>query len=80
LLDDPEALREVFEYHIVADDLSRDEIFGFDSISTVQGEAIAITDDGYSLNGEASFFAVDQTASNGTAHAITAVLIPPEAG
>jgi uncharacterized surface protein with fasciclin (FAS1) repeats len=80
LLDDPEALREVLEYHLVADDLSREDIFGLDSITTIQGEPIAVTDDGYTLNGEASFFAVDVPATNGTAHVINGVLIPPGTG
>lgn len=80
LFDDPEALREVLEYHLVADDLSREDIFELDSMTTIQGEAIAVTDDGYTLNGEVSFFQPDFAATNGTAHAITGVLVPPGTG
>lgn len=78
LLADPEALREVLLYHVVAGRVFSTDVVGLSAAETVQGSSISITFDGETvlLNGAASVIAVDVEASNGLIHVIDAVILP----
>ncbi|TVR63395.1 MAG: fasciclin domain-containing protein [Gemmatimonadales bacterium] len=79
LLADPDALREILLYHVVAGTVLSGDVVGLSSAETVQGSSIAISIEGESvvLNGAATVVAVDVEASNGVIHVIDAVILPP---
>lgn len=79
LLADPDALREILLYHVVAGQVLSGDVVGLTSAETVQGSSISISiDDGtVVLNGTANVVAVDVEASNGVIHVIDAVILPP---
>jgi len=78
LLADPDALREILLYHVVAGRVLASDVVGLNSAETVQGSSIAISIDGDTvvLNGAANVVAVDVEASNGVIHVIDAVILP----
>ncbi len=80
LLADPEALKQVLLYHVVAGTVTSDQVVGLTSADTVEGSpiSIAVVDGGVVLNGSANVVTVDIAASNGVIHVIDAVLLPPE--
>jgi transforming growth factor-beta-induced protein len=80
LLADPDALREVLLYHVVAGSVPAEDVVGLTSAETVQGSAVSIEVVGGSvvLNGESTVIATDVEASNGIIHVIDAVLLPPD--
>ena len=73
-------LASILTYHVVAGEVTADQVVNLTSATTVQGEDLAITVDNGSvfING----VAVSQTdvmASNGVIHIIDGVLLPPSA-
>ena len=79
LLADPEQLRAVLTYHVVAGQVTAADVVGLESAPTVQGESVGIgvMDGMVVLNGASTVVAADVAASNGVIHVIDTVLLPP---
>ena len=78
LLPENEAvLTSILTYHVVAGEITSDQITDGD-VETVEGQSVTIgTEDGVMVN-DATVVIADVEASNGVIHAIDAVLIPPD--
>ncbi len=76
---EPEALQAVLLYHVVEENLSGFDLMGMSSVSTAQGSEIAVSvaDGPIVLNGASTVTIANVIGSNGTAHVVDAVLIPP---
>jgi len=79
LLADPEALKEILLYHVVAGEVMAADVVGLTSADSVQGSpiAIAVEDGMVYLNDSAKVTATDVMASNGVIHVIDQVILPP---
>jgi len=79
LLEDPEALKAILLYHVVAGKVTSDQVVGLTSADTVGGPAIkiAVEDGTVTLNDSAKVVQTDIEASNGVIHVIDSVLLPP---
>jgi uncharacterized surface protein with fasciclin (FAS1) repeats len=79
LLADPEALKKILLYHVVAGEVTADQVVGLTSADSVEGAPIAISVKGGSvfLNDSAKVVTTDVMASNGVIHVIDAVILPP---
>ena len=79
LLADKEALKNVLLYHVVAGDVTADQVVKLTSATSVEGAPIAISvkDGKVYLNGSAQVVTPDVMASNGVIHVIDQVLLPP---
>jgi uncharacterized surface protein with fasciclin (FAS1) repeats len=76
LLADPEQLRAVLTYHVVADAVPASEVVELDRVPTVQGGMLPVsTMDGVQI-GAAKVIQADVMASNGIIHVIDTVLVP----
>jgi transforming growth factor-beta-induced protein len=76
LLADPEALRDVLLYHVVADDLTAADVLASSSLTTVQGGTISVQAENATLNGMVNLIETDIIAENGVIHLIDMVLMP----
>ena len=76
---EPEALQAVLLYHVVESNLSAFDLTGMSAVPTAQGSQIAISvaDGQIVLNGASTVTISNVVGSNGTAHVVNAVLIPP---
>jgi uncharacterized surface protein with fasciclin (FAS1) repeats len=76
---DPAALEALLLYHVVQDNLSGFDLVGMSAVPTAQGSEIAISvaDDEIVLNGSSTVTIANVIGSNGTAHVVNAVLVPP---
>ncbi len=76
---EPDALAAILLYHVVNDNLSGFDLEGMTSVTTAQGGdvAIEVTDGQIVLNGASVVTVSNVIGSNGTAHVVNAVLIPP---
>ena len=79
LLADKEALKQVLLYHVVAGDVTADQVVKLTSATSVEGAPIAISvkDGKVYLNGSAQVVTPDVMASNGVIHVIDKVILPP---
>lgn len=79
LLADPEALKQVLLYHVVAGKVMSDQIVGLTSADSVAGAPISISvkDGTVTLNDSAKVVTTDIETSNGVIHVIDAVILPP---
>ncbi|MDP2217134.1 MAG: fasciclin domain-containing protein [Methanolobus sp.] len=78
LLADEEALRAVLTYHVVAGEYMASDVIEMESLTTVQGEEIAIlVADGNVMVNNATVIQTDIEASNGVIHVIDQVILPP---
>ncbi|HEY3333911.1 MAG TPA: fasciclin domain-containing protein [Candidatus Limnocylindrales bacterium] len=79
LLKDPEALKAILLYHVLAGKVTSDQVVGLTSADTVGGPAIKITvkDGSVYLNDTVKVVTTDIAASNGVIHVIDGVLLPP---
>jgi uncharacterized surface protein with fasciclin (FAS1) repeats len=76
LLADPDQLRAVLTYHVVADAVPASEVVELDRVPTVQGGMLPVsTMDGVQI-GAAKVIQADIMASNGVIHVIDTVLVP----
>ena len=76
LLANPEQLKKVLLFHVVAGSVSSGEVVKLDSAMTLNGEKLMIsTKNGVMVN-NATVIKTDIAASNGTVHVIDTVLIP----
>ena len=77
LLADVPALTNVLTYHVVADELTSDEVVQLSAAASVQGQDIPIVvdDQGMTIGG-ASLVQADIKATNGVIHLIDGVLLP----
>ena len=76
---EPEALQAVLLYHVVESNLSAFDLMGMSAVPTAQGSEIAISvaEGQIVLNGASTVTIANVVGSNGTAHVVNAVLIPP---
>jgi uncharacterized surface protein with fasciclin (FAS1) repeats len=79
LLADPEALKAVLLYHVVAGKVTSDQVVDLTSADSVEGSPIAISvvDGVVMLNESAKVVTPDVQASNGVIHVIDQVILPP---
>ena len=79
LLADKEALKQVLLYHVVAGDVTADQVVKLTSATSVEGAPIAISvkDGKVYLNGSAQVVTPDVMAANGVIHVIDKVILPP---
>jgi uncharacterized surface protein with fasciclin (FAS1) repeats len=79
VLADTGLLTTVLTYHVVPGKLFIGQIATSDSLETVQGESITVSNVGGSLqlDGRVGFVATNIEASNGIVHVIDGVLLPP---
>ena len=80
LLEDPEgALKDILLYHVAEGAVPAETVVTLDSVTTIQGEPIAIMvmDGNVMLNDSANVIITDIAASNGIIHVIDSVLLPP---
>jgi uncharacterized surface protein with fasciclin (FAS1) repeats len=76
LLDDPEKLKKVLLYHVVAGTVTSGEVVKLETASTLNGEKIAIDATKGVMVNDANVVKADISASNGVVHVIDTVLIP----
>jgi len=76
LLADTDALAEVLLYHVVQGELTAADLDGYSSVTTLQGQEIAVTSGSVVLNG-VTVSQADIMAENGIIHVIGEVLLPP---
>lgn len=73
-----DVLRDILEYHVVAGAAVRSTELTNGNVETVNGEEIVVsTTGGVKLNSTVNVITADVEASNGIAHVIDAVLVPP---
>jgi uncharacterized surface protein with fasciclin (FAS1) repeats len=78
LLNNPEELKKVLLYHVVAGEFKAADVLGLTSAPSVLGPDIDIdTTNGVFLNGDSEVIQTDVMAKNGVVHVINKVLIPP---
>ena len=78
LLADPEALRNILLYHVVAGKVMSTDLSDGMTAETLQGAPITVNiADGAVKVNEANVIAPDVQASNGVIHVIDAVILPP---
>jgi uncharacterized surface protein with fasciclin (FAS1) repeats len=79
LLKDPEALKQILLYHVIAGTVTSDQIVKLTSADSVAGPAIkiAVKDGKVVLNDSATVVTPDVMASNGVIHVIDQVILPP---
>ncbi len=79
LLADPEALKQILLYHVVAGKVTADQVVGLTTADSVEGSPIAISvkDGTVYLNDAAKVVTADVLASNGVIHVIDQVILPP---
>jgi len=79
LLADPEALKQILLYHVVAGEVKADQVVGLTEATSVEGSPIKISvaDGVVTLNDSAKVVTTDVMASNGVIHVIDAVILPP---
>jgi uncharacterized surface protein with fasciclin (FAS1) repeats len=79
LLEDPEALKQILLYHVVAGKVTADQVVGLTSADSVAGPAIeiAVKDGTVFLNDNAKVVTTDIETSNGVIHVIDQVILPP---
>lgn len=76
LLADPEALKQVLKYHVVAGRVTARDVAGLSSAKTVQGQSVDIdTSSGVRVD-NANVIKTDIMASNGVIHVIDSVILP----
>jgi transforming growth factor-beta-induced protein len=75
LLADTAALTTILRYHVVPGIVGAAEVVGSTSLTTLQGENIAVAST--VLNGSVNITATDNWACNGVVHVVDAVLLPP---
>jgi uncharacterized surface protein with fasciclin (FAS1) repeats len=80
LLKDPEALKAILLYHVVAGKVTSDQVVGMSSAKTVNGAPITISvkDGSVYLNDTVKVVTTDIETSNGVIHVIDGVLLPPK--
>jgi uncharacterized surface protein with fasciclin (FAS1) repeats len=78
LLANPDALRAVLTYHVVAGRVTAADVLALPAATTVQGEDVSIMADpnGVKVN-DAMVIMPDVLASNGVIHVIDSVILPP---
>lgn len=77
LLKNPEQLKAVLTYHVVAGNVKAADVVKLTSATTVNGKAVPITVTGEIVNvGPAQVTKTDIAATNGTIHVIDTVLVP----
>jgi uncharacterized surface protein with fasciclin (FAS1) repeats len=79
LLKDPEALKKILLYHVVAGKVTSDQVVKLTSADTVAGPAVKISvkDGSVYLNDTVKVVTTDIEAANGVIHVIDGVLLPP---
>ena len=76
LLADPDALRDLLLYHVIADDLTAADVLAATSLTTAQGGKITVQAEAVTLNGTVNIIETDIIAENGVIHLIDTVLMP----
>jgi uncharacterized surface protein with fasciclin (FAS1) repeats len=77
LLADPDKLKQVLLYHVVAGKVTAKDVVKLDSAKTAQGGSVDISVDGKTVMVDgAKVVAADVMATNGVIHVIDTVLIP----
>jgi len=80
LLANPDQLKKVLLYHVVAGKVMAADVVGLSSADTVEGSPIKVSvkDGSVYLNDTTKVVTTDIAASNGVIHVIDQVLLPPD--
>jgi uncharacterized surface protein with fasciclin (FAS1) repeats len=77
LLRDPEKLRSILTYHVVAGRVTAAEVVKLEGAATVNGASVEIrTKEGTVMVDEATVVRADVMASNGVIHVVDTVIVP----
>jgi transforming growth factor-beta-induced protein len=77
LLDDTEALSEILLYHVVAGQVTSDQVVKLATAQTVEGSDVTIrVEDGKVFINDAEVVTTDILTSNGVIHVIDRVILP----
>ena len=77
LPENQDALTDILTYHVVAGEVTSDQVTA-GPVATVEGSDIEISTDGGVMVNDANVTATDVMASNGVIHVIDAVLVPAD--
>lgn len=77
LPENKDALTKILTYHVLAGEVTSDQVTAGD-VATVEGSTVTITTDGGVKVNDANVVATDVAASNGVIHVIDAVIVPPD--
>lgn len=73
-------LQSILTYHVVAGNVTADQVVNLDAATTVEGSDVTIAVEGGSVRvNDATVIQTDVLASNGVIHIIDTVLLPPAA-
>lgn len=77
---DPEVLKQVLLYHVVAGNMTGEQVTAATQLASAEGASLNIAANGSTvkINDTATITSVDMTASNGVVHVIDSVLLPPD--
>ena len=77
LLKDPEALKKILTYHVVAGKVMASDVVKLDSAQTVEGASVKVTvKDGEVMIDNAKVVKADILCDNGVIHVIDTVILP----
>ncbi|MBV7336117.1 fasciclin domain-containing protein [Chloroflexi bacterium TSY] len=77
-LDDPNTAFDVLLYHLVAEDLSEDDLSSLSTLTTLLGDELGVVEnEGELMIGKATIVEADIETVNGRVHIIDTVLFPP---
>ena len=79
LLANPDQLASILTYHVVAGEVTSDQLTEGQEVTTVNGAPATITLEGGPMINEANITQPDIQATNGVIHVIDAVILPPAA-
>ena len=78
LLEDPVALADILNYHVVSGSTMSGDLTNGIAVETIQGSSLVVAiDDNGTKVGDANIITADVEAYNGVVHVIDAVLMPP---
>jgi uncharacterized surface protein with fasciclin (FAS1) repeats len=76
LLANPEQLKKILLYHVVAGEYRANAVVAQSSLATVNGQSLTISTSGGVKVNDSNVIATDVAARNGVIHVIDAVLLP----
>jgi uncharacterized surface protein with fasciclin (FAS1) repeats len=77
LLDNPDQLANILQYHVVSGEVLAEQVVNLDSATTLNGQDVSIrTENGNVFVNDAQVTTTDIRTSNGVIHVIDSVLLP----
>ena len=76
LLQNPDALKQILLYHVLAGEVPASRVLASSSLTTLNGQSLTVTAAGGPKVNDAAIIQTDISARNGIIHVIDTVLIP----